>query len=225
VRLPRQANLSDEVRALLIVGAVAVCACACDSPTAIATSSSGSARPEIAVKRTDRLEPEYDKSGKLQKLQYDRNGDGRVDTWGYMDGARVVRVEVDENGDGAVDRWEFHRAASARPDRASPGTTAAAPAGPDKTVERIERATRFDGQVSRREYFDNGTLTKIEEDTDGNGKVDKWETYTDGALSLMALDTSGRGAPDRRLVYRADGSLDRIEEDPTGSGTFRPLKP
>ena len=176
-------------------------------------------RPEIAVKRTDRLEPEYDTSGKLQKLQYDRNGDGKVDTWGYMDGARVVRVEVDENGDGAVDRWEFHRHASGA------STPGAGPAGPDKTVERIERATRFDGQVSRREYFDNGMLTKIEEDTDGNGKVDKWETYTDGALSLMALDTSGRGAPDRRLVYRADGSLDRIEEDPTGSGTFRSLKP
>lgn len=221
--LPRQAALSDEVRALLIASAVAVCTCACDVPASTATGSGGSVRPEIAVKRTDRLEPEYDKSGRLQKLQYDRNGDGKVDTWGYMNGARVVRVEVDENGDGAVDRWEFHRAAP--PEGAGARTPGAGAAGPEKTVERIERATRFDGQVSRREYFDNGTLTKIEEDTDGNGKVDKWETYTGGALSLMALDTSGRGAPDRRLIYRADGSLDRIEEDPTGSGTFRPVKP
>lgn len=65
----------------------------------------------------------------------------------------------------------------------------------------------------------------MEEDTDANGKVDKWETYADGALTLMALDTQGRGTPDRRLVYGADGSLDRIEADPTGSGTFQRLNP
>lgn len=173
-------------------------------------------------KGTDQLKPEYDASGKLQKLEYDRNKDGKVDTWGYMDGARVVKVEVDENGDGSVDRWEYHRN-----DAAAPGAPAGdvAGAGVDKTVERIERATKFDGTVSRREYFENGALTKTEEDTDGNGKVDKWETYTDGSLAVMALDTSGRGTPDRRLVYRPDGTMDHIEADSNGTGTFTPLNP
>jgi hypothetical protein len=213
------ARRSNVVPALLVACAVATSAVACGAAaTPPGASGLSSGAPDAGVARTERLEPEYDKTGKLEKLQYDRNGDGKVDTWGYMDGARVVRVEVDENGDGSIDRWEFHRP------NAAPGSTAAL-AGPDKTVERIERATRFDGQVSRREYFDNGALTKIEEDTDGNGKVDKWETYTDGTLSVMALDTSGRGTPDRRLIYRADGSFDRIEEDPNGSGTFRPVTP
>jgi len=94
---------------------------------------------------------------------------------------------------------------------------------PDKTIERIERATRHDGVVSRWEYFENGLLTRIEQDTDGDGKLDKWETYSGGSLSMMAIDSQHRGKPDRRLVYRPDGTLDRIEIDPDGSGTFRPL--
>lgn len=191
------------------------------------TGASQALRPEAV--RPDAVRPEYDEKGKLQKLEYDRNGDGTVDTWGYMDGPRVVRVEVDENGDGKVDRWEYHRAPD-QPAPSGPGSPAApqipaAAERPDRTVERVERATRFDGRVSRIEYFAGGVLTRIEEDTDGDGRTDKWETYTDGALAVMALDTSGRGKADRRLVYRADGSLDRIEADPSGSGEFRPVQP
>lgn len=203
---------------LLLCGGLAALSLTACAPAATDAPAGNAGQPQ----GTEQLKPEYDASGKLQKLEYDRNKDGKVDTWGYMDGARVVRVEVDENGDGKVDRWEYHRA-----DAAAGGAPAdaAAGAGVEKTVERIERATKFDGTVSRREYFDHGTLTKIEEDTDGNGKVDKWETYTDGSLAVMALDTSGRGTPDRRLVYRPDGSMDHIEADPNGTGTFTPLNP
>lgn len=67
-------------------------------------------------------------------------------------------------------------------------------------------------------------MTRVEEDTDGNGAIDKWETYSGGALAVLALDTTGRGTPDRRLIYRPDGSLDRIEADPSGTGRFEVLK-
>ncbi len=36
----------------------------------------------------------------------------------------------------------------------------------------------------------------------------------------MALDTKGRGTPDRRLIYQPDGTLSRIETDPSGTGTW-----
>jgi hypothetical protein len=148
------------------------------------------------------LLPAYDKeTGRLQKLSYDSNGDGVIETWGYMDGSRVVRVEGDENQDGKIDRWEYHRR------DATPGKSA----DPLETVERVERSTRHDGKVSRREFFEKGVLKRVEEDTDGDGQVDKWETYLNGSLSSMALDTLGRGQRERTLYYKPDGSLDRIE--------------
>jgi hypothetical protein len=158
-----------------------------------------------------RIEPSYDKStGKLTRLSYDANGDGTHDTWAFMDGARLTRLEADENQDGRIDRWEYY--------------PATAGGGLKQPPERIERATRLDGQVSRREFFESGVMARVEEDTDGNGKTDKWETYTNGALTVLALDTGGSGKPDRRFVYAADGTLDRIEADPTGSGRFEVVK-
>lgn len=157
---------------------------------------------------------DYDSKGKLIKLSYDRDHDGKIDTWGYMDGARVVRVEVDEDGDGQVDLWEYHNAETAP---ASPKP----PADVDVTLERIEIATRHDGKVSRRQYYEHGVMVRVEEDTDGNGAIDKWETYQDGGLVLLALDSSGRGTADHRYIYNADGSLNREEFDPTGTGSFK----
>ena len=192
--------------------------------------------------KAEQVHPTYDKSGVLAKLEADADHDGRIDTWGYMEGARVLRGEIDENGDGTVDRWEYHRSrqspvASPRSGMASQVRQAGQAAqaatlrrvgrggleSPDKTLERIERATRHDGVVSRWEYFDNGVLTRIDTDTNGDGAIDKWETYNADSLSMMAIDTERRGKPDRRLTYRPDGTLDRIEIDPTGSGNFHPL--
>src|SRR6185503_3063685 len=57
------------------------------------------------------IEPVYDKqTGKLQLLKYDSNGDGKVDTWSYMDGTKVLRIEVDKDEDGKLDRWEYYDA-------------------------------------------------------------------------------------------------------------------
>jgi hypothetical protein len=159
-----------------------------------------------------RVDPSYDQAtGKLTRLSYDSNNDGKHDTWAFMDGARLVRLEADENQDGRIDRWEYY----------APNATKGSGKQPP---ERIERSTRGDGQVSRREFFESGIMVRVEEDTDGNGKTDKWETYANGGLATLALDTTGRGTPDRRLVYAADGNLLKIEADPTGSGRFEVVK-
>ena len=158
-----------------------------------------------------RVEPSYNPdTGRLTRLAYDSNSNGKHDMWAYMDGVALIRLEADENEDGKIDRWEYY----------PPGATATN----KKQPERIERSTRFDGRVTRREFFDGGQLARIEEDTDGNGVIDKWETYADGVLTLLALDTSGRGKADRRFIYRADGTLDRIEVDPEGTGNFQVVR-
>lgn len=190
--------------ALTCIGTLVAVAAGCQQPSSTAVAA-------------ERLRPAYDKaSGRLTRLEYDANGDGKIDTWGYMDGMRVVRVEVDEDGDGKIDRWEYHNGSA--PSGGTQGSV-------DKTIERIERATHHDGKVSRWERFDKGSLVHVEEDTDGDGLVDKWEDYTAGTLTLMALDTQHRGKPDRRLIYLADGTFDHVEVDPAGTGVFRRLTP
>jgi hypothetical protein len=179
--------------------------------------------------------PTYDTStGVLTKLEADSDHDGLIDTWGYMEGTRVVRVEVDENGDRVVDRWEYHKGPAGPAGPAGQvGQVGQAPKpvtlrrggveSPDKTIDRIERATRRDGVVSRWEYFEKGMLVRVEEDKNGDGRIDKWETYNDGSLATLAIDTAHRGKADRRLIYRPNGTLERIEIDPAGSGTFQRL--
>ena len=190
----------------------------------------------------------YDrKTGKLTSITYDSNRNGKIDTWSYMDGARVVRIEIDKDEDGRIDRWEYYtpdqklekvgysRANNGKPD-------AWAYQGPDGQIAKIELAAIPTSDIGHRtpdtqhpvgppgfspvaiirtEYYQSGSLARAEEDTNGDGKIDKWETYRDGAVATVAFDTTGRGTPDRRLVYGPDGSV-KVEVDPDGMGIFKP---
>ncbi len=175
---------------------------------AFALAAAGCRANAPGDKTGGRLMPSYDQeTGRLTELKYDRNNDGKVDTWATMDGSRVVRMEIDENGDGKPDRWEYYKAG----------------ANNQGVLERVESAKAYDGRISRREFLENGQLVRIEEDTDGDGLLDKWERYKDGALVVMELDTEHRGRPNRRLIYGSGGEIERIEADPDGRGEFRPL--
>jgi hypothetical protein len=174
-----------------------------------------------------KLEPVYDPAtGKLQLLKYDSKGNGRFDTWRYMDGARVTRIEIDSDEDGTIDRWEHYG-----PDeklervgfslRKDGKEDAWAWVGPDGATTRVESSPRRDGKVSRIDYYEHGVLARAEEDSDGDGRIDKWETYDGPRLATVAFDTMHRGVPDRRIIYGADLSA-RIEVDPRGDGHFVP---
>jgi hypothetical protein len=163
----------------------------------LSAASSGCAGQSESKKR---IEPVYDaQTGKLQLLKYDSDGDGKIDTWCYMDGTRVIRIEIDTDGDGKIDRWEYY--------------------GAGQRLERVGISTRRDGTVNRTEYYENDKLVRAEEDSDDDGKVDKWETYDGPRLSSVAFDTTRRGSPDRRLLYRPDGSA-RLEVDTKHDGRF-----
>jgi hypothetical protein len=172
-----------------------------------------------------RIQPVYDqKTGKLELLKYDSDGDGRVDTWSYMDGARIVRIEIDKDGDGKIDRWEYYGADQKLEkvglSRSNDGKEDAwTYQAPDGTVARIEVSTRRDGKVTRIERYQHDELVGTEEDVDGDGAPDKWETYAAGRLTSVAFDTAHRGKADRRLVYGVDGSA-QLEVDASGTGRF-----
>ena len=167
-----------------------------------------------------RVEPVYDDAtGRLQLLKYDANGDGTIDTWSYMDGARVVRIELDPDQNNVIDRWEYYG-----PDQAieKVGTSRTGDNTPDSwafydgsgTITKLELSTHRDGTVDRFEYYEAGARVRAEEDTNADGRVDKWEVYDGTRLAAVSVDTQQRGRPDRRVVYAQDGSV-RIEELPS----------
>jgi hypothetical protein len=174
-----------------------------------------------------RIQPVYDKTtGKLQLLKYDSNGNGVIDTWSYMDGARVVRIEIDQDEDGKIDRWEYYgpdqKLEKVGFSRSNDGKEDAwSYAGADGTIARVEISTKRDGKVTRIEHYQQNKLITAEEDTDGDGRMDKWETYDGDHLSSIAFDLLHRGTPDRRLIYGPNGTA-RLEVDAKGDGHFVP---
>ena len=172
-----------------------------------------------------KIEPTYNKkSGRLELLRYDSDGDGKFDTFSYMDGARIVRIEIDRNEDGIIDRWEYYgpgqKLAKIGFSRAGDGVEDAwSYPNAGGIIDRIEISTNRDGKANRTEHYDGALMVRAEEDTDGDGKPDKWETYDGLRLASVAFDTTHRGTPDRRLIYGADGNV-RLEVDLQGTGTF-----
>ena len=197
------------------------------------------------------IQGHYDRqTGKLTQITYDSNKNGKIDTWSYMDGARVFRIEIDKNEDGKIDRWEYYtpdqklekvgysRANSGKPDAwayqgpdgkiakielAAVGSVGAELARPEKAAGSVgaQLARPEKPPIVRTEFYENGVLARAEEDTNADAKIDKWETYRDGSLAIVAFDTTGRGTPDRRLVYGPGGSV-KVEVDPDGTGAFKP---
>ena len=95
-----------------LVALAAVLAASCTDPERerIRATSQGTYDPDI---------------GRLTELTYDRNENGRVDTWVAMDGARPLAARIDADEDGVADRWEEYddqgRLARAGESRASSG--------------------------------------------------------------------------------------------------------
>jgi hypothetical protein len=191
----------------------------------VAVFALGMVACDAAPTPTNKLEPTYNKkTGKLEVLKYDSDGDGKFDTVSYMDGARIVRIEIDRDEDGKVDRWEYYGPGQKLErvgfSRANDGIEDAwSFFDANGAVVRIEVSTKRDGKPNRFEYYTNNVLARVEEDTDGDGRVDKWETYDGQRLASVAFDVSHRGTPDRRLLYGKDGSA-RMEIDEAGSGHF-----
>lgn len=173
-------------------------------------------RQPAAAPAADKPNAIYNKqTGKLEQLTSDRDGDGKIDTWAYMDGARLLRIEVDRSGDGKPDRFEHY--ADSATGRGSLGD-------PRAGLERVEEADGPTDRITRREFYALGERQRVEEDTDFDGRMDKWERYEGGELVRLDLDLKGRGVADQRLFYRA-GDVVRVESDPDGDGVFTPGSP
>src|SRR3954466_3326224 len=145
--------------------AVLIAAAACENPDA------------DRVKKT--TVPTYDKTtGKLSELTYDRNKNGKIDTWTEMDGSRPLRSRIDLDEDGAIDRWEYYDEKGALTkvgfSRKQDGRVDAwAFSGADGKVQRVEiSSTSDEKKIDRWEYYEGGVLVRAEEDGNGDGRPD-----------------------------------------------------
>lgn len=161
-------------------------------------------------------QPFYDPRGLLDRVEYDRNGDGKPDQVARHNGARIPElVENDDDFDGPPDRWLYYNAAGvlAKVGSARKGDK---PdfwiySGPDGKATKQEYDDDHDGKVERVELLKGGLIDRIEVDADRNGKADRWQRWETGRLQYEDVDTDGDGKPDKRLRYGPKGEVVKLE--------------
>ena len=81
----------------------------------------------------DQFQALYARDGRIERLLYDRNRDGRAEgVVLYRRNGKPERGELDTDEDGTIDRWEHFRT--------------------DGTLDRVDVGASRDGQVDRTEH-------------------------------------------------------------------------
>jgi hypothetical protein len=158
----------------------------------------------------------YDAYGKLQRLEYDSNNDGKTDVWAHHNGAKVPSLlEIDENFDGKIDRWEEYNQSGllikVGTSRRGKGPDQWVFPGPDGSPLRREFDEDGDSRVDRIELLRQGRIVETRIDTDRDGRIDRWQFWENGRTTSEELDTDGDGRPDRRIRYGPGGAVTAVE--------------
>jgi hypothetical protein len=179
----------------------------------------------------------YDpETGLLSQFTYDKNKNGRVDTWVRMEGARRLSAVLDENEDGAIDRWEEYgdagqlvragwiraaldsQAAATARAVAPPVPATAAPVGVGTPPPATQPPDAWaymgpDGSVARVEYFDinnAGALVLTLREFLENGQLARTEEDTDGDAVMDGWETyAGGQLATAEFDENRDGKPDR----------------
>jgi len=188
-----------------------------EAPTVEVPSIKGPDGREYVLLARGPNQPIFDDKGALDRIEYDRNGDGKPDQVAYHHGERVPRlVENDDDFDGQPDHWIYYDAAGLLVKVGSSRRGGSKPdfwvySGPDGKATRQEYDDDGDGRVDRIEYLTDGRVTRVAVDADRDGKMDRWQNWQAGRLVSEELDTDGDGKPDRRLIYSPKGEVVGIE--------------
>ncbi len=205
----------------LVVAAALAVAAGCDGrgglPPQIPPSIKGPDGKEYLLLDRGQYKGFYDKWGRLDRIEYDQNGDGRADHVARHEGQKSPRMlEVDEDFDGRMDRWEEYDPSGRLLKVGVSRKRSGAPdlwltPGPGDLPSRKEYDDNGDMRVDRTEILERGLLVRVELDTEGDGKPDRWQDWSTGRLAAEDIDTNGDGKPDRRLVYNDKGRLLKME--------------
>lgn len=159
----------------------------------------------------------YDAWGRLQRIEYDSNGDGRPDHIARHDGRHhPYQLDVDSDFDGRTDRWERYddegrllKVGTASKPGGAPDLWTSAPAPGEP--ERREHDADGDGIMERVEIVREGRVVEVQVDGDRDGRMDRWQRWEQGRLVSEDLDTDGDGKADRRVRYDPRGKVLALE--------------
>jgi hypothetical protein len=118
------------------------------------------AAPRLRLVEKGPYQALYGSDGRLQRLVYDRNADGRAEVVTlFAPTGKPLRAEIDTDGDAVVDRWEYFRT--------------------DGALEKVGLSRRKNGKPDEWDYPDAaGALARREFDDDGDGTVDRTKDVT-----------------------------------------------
>jgi hypothetical protein len=217
-------SLGVGLRALacgLLLVSLAACERACGGKPSETTPTvptvTGPDGKEYVLLATGGYKPFYDVQGHLERVEYDRNGDGKTDQIARHDGERLpTLLENDDDFDGRTDTWAYYNAAGVL---VKSGSSRKGGDKPDLWIyqdsagkpTRQEYDSNGDGQPDRVELLKDGRVDQVEVDGDDDGRPDRWQKWTDGVLVFENLDTDGDGKPDKRLRYGPKGEVIGIE--------------
>jgi hypothetical protein len=137
----------------------------------------------------------------------DRNGDGTVDERLFFDGGRLERVEADRDFDGRVDEIvEYDRHGDAKRDRTDDDFD-----GRLESASVYHNAQPFewrtdrdgDGRPDVREVYEHGVLRKVEYLDRASGRVIKTVTFRGGKPVRAELDLDADGRVERSYDFNA----------------------
>ena len=158
-----------------------------------------------------------DGAGRLLYVEYDADGDGRVDVWNRYEQGQLVRQEVDQNQDEVADLRFFVENGQVVRTEIDPdfdGAFDLAEEYQDGQLQHQVQDTNGDGSFDTHHYIENGLHSRTELDTDSDGRIDRWIFYDqDENPTLIMADTDGDGAPDRQ--NRMAESPSSAEQTPT----------
>ena len=176
--------------------------------------------------RIDRI-AHLDPTGNLVKLEADRDGDGRMDTFQYYEKGVLMRVEKDSDADGNVDEKDIlekgKRTLHEKLD------TLGRPVGAIRFDEqerplRWERDTTGDGRFDTIHHYENGALTLVTKDTTGGGKANFWQKFKDEKPVEQKADRDGDGRLEQVVYYDQEGAVARTLNDTDKDGFMETLR-
>ena len=207
-------------RTRLALGAIVIVLAACEGrtrPPSQAARIKGPDGKEYLLLDRGAYKGFYDPWGRLQRIEYDANGDGRADHVAHHDGAESPhRLDVDENFDGRFDRWEDYdpqgrltKVGLSRKGKGAPDLWVTA--GPGDLPAKKEYDDDGDMRVDRTEVYERGLIVRVILDSDHDGKPDRWQDWSSGRLGTEDIDSDADGHPDRRIIYNQQGRVLKMD--------------